>query len=407
MVEEQTTAANPNNARPAARAGLAEHALLSVPGEMPFVSIVIPCFNEERFIFKVLENLAGQYQPGRSEIIVVDGRSTDATRERIAEFKRAYPNLPVRLVDNPARNIPAGVNLGIEEARGDIIVRMDAHSIPSANYVRRCVEQLGGGAAAAGKGNGEEAAAVVGMPWRIQPGAETRAARSIALAVAHPFGIGDAKYRMPERAEGGAATTEFVDTVPFGVFRKSLWREVGGFNEGLLANEDYDFHYRIRERGGRILLDTSGHSLYFARPTIKELARQYFRYGTWKAQMVKLHPRSLRPRQLVAPAFVASVASTALLGFWWSPAWWLLLLAVVPYTLLSLFCAFRLARRGRDLSLMPLIAIIFPVLHVAWGTSFWLGLIRAPRHKVEGKDEVSIKDEASIKHEVNIKDETK
>ncbi|HYG10213.1 MAG TPA: glycosyltransferase family 2 protein [Pyrinomonadaceae bacterium] len=371
MLEDQPTT-NPNGTRPAAApaaasagvAGLASRA----PGDPPFVSIVIPCFNEERYIFKVLENLAGQYQSGRFEIIVVDGRSTDATRERVADFKRAYPSLHVRLVDNPARNIPAGVNLGINDARGDVIVRMDAHSIPSANYVRRCVEQL----------EGAENVSVVGMPWRIRPGAETRAGRAIALAVAHPFGIGDAKYRMPD-----SAATGFVDTVPFGVFRKSLWREIGGFNEALLANEDYDFHYRIRQRGGRILLDTSGHSLYFARPTLKELARQYFRYGTWKAQMVKLHPRSLRWRHLVAPAFVAGVASTALLGFWWRPAWLLLLAAVVPYALLSLLCAFQLARRARDMSLLPLVALIFPVLHVAWGSSFWLGLVRAPRVHTE------------------------
>ncbi|HEX8131700.1 MAG TPA: glycosyltransferase family 2 protein [Pyrinomonadaceae bacterium] len=370
MLEDQPTT-NLHDARSAAlpaRAGVAEHARRT-PGDLPFVSIVIPCFNEERYIYKVLENLAGQYQSGRSEIIVVDGRSTDRTRERVADFKRAYPNLPVRLVDNPARNIPAGVNLGIRDARGDVIVRMDAHSIPSANYVRRCVEQLEGGA---------EEVAVVGMPWRIRPGAETRAARAIALAVAHPFGIGDAKYRMPERA-----VTEFVDTVPFGVFRKSLWQEVGGFNEALLANEDYDFHYRIRQRGGRILLDTSGHSLYFARPTIKELARQYVRYGTWKAQMVKLHPRSLRWRHLVAPAFVAGVLGAALLGFWWRPAWLLLLAAVVPHALVSLLCAFQLARRARDMSLLPLVAIVFPVLHVAWGSSFWLGLVRAPRLEVK------------------------
>jgi glycosyltransferase involved in cell wall biosynthesis len=371
MLEDQPTT-NLQSARAAARAGIvaspSAHPAPLAPGEPPFVSIVIPCYNEERFIHKVLENLAGQYQPARSEIIVVDGRSTDQTRERVAEFKRAYPSLRVRLVDNPARNIPAGVNLGIKEAQGEIIVRMDAHSIPSANYVRRCVEQLTCGA------EGDEEVSVVGMPWRIQPGAETRAARAVALAVAHPFGIGDAKYRMPDRA-----ATEFVDTVPFGVFRKSLWQAVGGFNEALLANEDYDFHYRIRQRGGRILLDTSGHSLYFARPTIAELARQYFRYGSWKAQMVKLHPRSLRWRHLVAPAFVAGVASTALLGFLWRPAWWLLLLGVLPYALLSLVCAFQLARRGRDMSLLPLIAVIFPVLHVAWGSSFWLGLVRAPR----------------------------
>lgn len=382
MLEDQPTT-NLQSARTAARAGsgaspsstaTTPHALHAL-AEPPFVSIVIPCYNEERFIYKVLENLAGQYQPTHSEIIVVDGHSTDRTRERVAEFKRAYPSLRVRLVDNPARQIPAGVNLGIREAGGEIIARMDAHAIPSANYVRRCVEQLGRGSA---EGDGAAEVAVVGMPVRIQPGVETRAARAIALAVAHPFGIGDAKYRMPDlNAE------EFVDTVPFGVFRKSLWQEVGGFNEDLLSNEDYDFHYRIRQRGGRILLDPAGHTLYFARPTIRELARQYFRYGTWKAQMVKLHPRSLRLRHLVAPAFVAGIVSTALAGFWWRPAWWLLLLALVPYTLLALVCAFKLARRGHDMALLPFVAVIFPVLHVTWGSSFWLGLVRAPRRAKE------------------------
>jgi GT2 family glycosyltransferase len=229
--------------------------------------------------------------------------------------------------------------------------------------VRRCVEQLGG-------------AEVVGMPWRIRPGAETPAARAIAHAVAHPFGIGDAKYRLPD-----GAPTEFVDTVPFGVFRKSLWAELGGFNEELLANEDYDFHYRVRQRGGRILLDTSGHSLYFARPTIKELARQYARYGTWKAQMVKLHPRSLRLRHLVAPAFVASLLVTGAAGFWWRPAWLALLGVVLPYALLSLLCAYKLARRADELKLMPIISFVFLVIHATWGGSFLLGLLRAPRRQ--------------------------
>jgi cellulose synthase/poly-beta-1,6-N-acetylglucosamine synthase-like glycosyltransferase len=365
MFEDQTVVNNGSArdiARDAARDAPRDTAR-DAGGEAPFVSVVIPCFNEERYIVKVLERVCGQYVPARSEIIVVDGRSTDATRERVAEFTRAYPNVRVRLIDNPARNIPTAVNLGIDGARGDIIVRMDAHSIPSSNYVRRCVEQLGG-------------AEVVGMPWRIRPGAETPEARAIALAVAHPFGIGDAKYRMPD-----GAPTEFVDTVPFGVFRKSLWAELGGFNEELLANEDYDFHYRVRARGGRILLDTSGHSLYFARPTIKELARQYFRYGTWKAQMVKLHPRSLRLRHLVAPVFVASVLATTAAGFWWRPAWLALLCVVLPYALLSLLCAFRLARRAREMRLMPIISFVFLVIHTMWGSSFLLGLLRAPRRQ--------------------------
>ncbi|HYG80151.1 MAG TPA: glycosyltransferase family 2 protein, partial [Pyrinomonadaceae bacterium] len=328
----------------------------------PSVSVVIPCYNEERFIGKVLENLAGQYPAELYEIIVVDGMSTDETREVVAEFARRRPGIAVRLVDNPARNIPAALNLGINEARNELIVRMDAHSVPSENYVRRCVEVLAAGEAA-----------IVGMPWRIRPGAETRAARAIALAVAHPFGIGDAKYRLAPKA------AEFVDTVPFGAFRKSLWLETGGFNEQLLANEDYDFHYRVRQRGGRILLDAEGHSAYFARESFKALATQYSRYGRWKARMVKEHPRSLRLRQMVAPAFVVSVLTLAALSCWWRPALLGLGLVVVPYVALAVFFAFRLARRARELSLLPAIVLAFMIIHTAWGASFLAGLIRSPR----------------------------
>src|SRR5688572_20793448 len=109
---------------------------------MPSVSVVIPCFNEERFIGKVLENLATQYAHEDYEIIVVDGISTDDTRKAIGEFVSRHPALRVRIVDNPARNIPTALNLGIREASGEMIVRMDAHSIPSPGYVRRCVQLL-------------------------------------------------------------------------------------------------------------------------------------------------------------------------------------------------------------------------------------------------------------------------
>lgn len=264
----------------------------------PPVSVVIPCYNEERFIGKVLENLAGQYEAERYEIVVVDGMSTDRTRRVVAEFMDRHPEVQIRILDNPARNIPTGLNIAIREARHEIIIRMDAHSVPSQNYVSRCVEAL----------SRPEGVAVVGMPWRIAASAGTIAARAIVPAVSHPFGIGDAKYRL------ASSSAEFVDTVPFGAFRKTLWQELGGFNEELLANEDYDFHYRVRLRGGRVLLDPSGHSVYFARPTFRELAAQYFRYGRWKAQMVKLHPRSIKPRQLVAPLFVIALALLSILG---------------------------------------------------------------------------------------------
>jgi hypothetical protein len=162
------------------------------PSALPFVSVVIPCYNEERFIEKVLENLSGQYERAAYEIIVVDGMSEDGTRARIERFRQTHAALSVRVLDNAERNIPAALNLGIEAARGDIVVRMDAHSVASAGYVRRCVEVLSRGTAS-----------VVGMPWRIRPGAESLTARAVALAVAHPFGIGDAKYRLSDGDRAG------------------------------------------------------------------------------------------------------------------------------------------------------------------------------------------------------------
>ncbi|HKP45549.1 MAG TPA: glycosyltransferase, partial [Pyrinomonadaceae bacterium] len=149
------------------------------------MSVIIPCLNEEKFIGKALANLAHQYPIEHYEIVVVDGGSTDRTREVIDDFISQHRNIDVLLVDNPARAIPHALNLGIAAARGNIIARVDAHAAPSPGYIRRCVQVLE-----------REDVAVVGMPCSIQPGANTALAQAIAMAVSHPFGIGDAKYRL-------------------------------------------------------------------------------------------------------------------------------------------------------------------------------------------------------------------
>src|SRR5262245_17390014 len=127
-----------------------------------FVSVVIPCYNEERFIVKALEQLAGQYDSRIYEIVVVDGLSEDSTRQQIEGFKNSHPELSVFVVDNPARNIPTALNLGVVNARGTIIARMDAHAMPPANYINRCVEVLD-----------QPGVGAVGMPCRVRPGANT------------------------------------------------------------------------------------------------------------------------------------------------------------------------------------------------------------------------------------------
>jgi glycosyltransferase involved in cell wall biosynthesis len=332
---------------------------------LPFVSVVIPCYNEERFIGKVLENLADQYDSQRYEMIIVDGMSVDGTRRVIDEFSKVRPDVAIKLIDNPARTIPTALNLGIAAARGDIIARMDAHAIPSKNYIRRCVEILQ-----------QDQAGVVGMPCRVCPGADTLMAQAIAVAVSHPFGIGDAKYRLRE----ATSAQEAVDTVAFGCFNKETWSEIGGFNEELLTNEDYDFNYRVRLRGKPILLDRSEHCDYFARTTLKGLASQYSRYGSWKARMVRLHPRSIRFRHMVAPIFVLSLIMLAIVGFWWSPAWWVLALEVATYALLSVLFGIQAALRvGGGLLLALIMPVTFFTIQVTWGTNFLFGLIRPPR----------------------------
>jgi succinoglycan biosynthesis protein ExoA len=181
-----------------------------------------------------------------------------------------------------------------------------------------------------------------------------------------------------------------VDTVAFGAFRKNLWRELGGYNEGLLTNEDYDFNYRARRLGGQILLDDSGHCDYFARTTLRGLAAQYSRYGAWKAQMLKLHPRSVRWRHLVAPAFFLSLVLLPPLGLLWPPALAACALMLVAYFTLSLVSAFRVSRKEADYRLVPRLCLAFFVIHVMWGGSFVLGLARGVKGPAAARESSAV-----------------
>lgn len=329
---------------------------------METVSVVIPCYNEERFIGNALEQLAYQFEPDRYEIIVIDGLSDDNSRSVVEDFRRRRPDVSVSVVENPARNIPTALNLGIAAAKGSVIARMDAHAAPSEGYIKRCVEVLGTGKAG-----------VVGMPCLVRPGADTAVARAIAAAVSHPFGIGDAKYRLG----AGGPPQESVDTVAFACFRKSLWTELGGYNESLHTNEDYDFNYRVRQSGREVILDRGGHCDYFARTTIAKLAAQYWRYGRWKAHMVRLQPGSIKLRHLVAPAFVLSLILLALLAFLWEPARWLLLIELATYLIAALAAGWHTTRRTdrRSPLLVLLMPLVFAAIHLSWGMSFLIGII--------------------------------
>jgi succinoglycan biosynthesis protein ExoA len=327
---------------------------------LPTVSVIVPCYNEERFIGQTLENLIRQYPSQAYEIIVVDGMSDDSTRDVVEQFQNSHPDSLITIVLNPDRNIPKSLNLGIEHATGEVIARMDAHAFPSTGYIRRCVEVLSSGQAE-----------VVGMPCLVQAGADTATARAIALAVSHPFGIGDARYRLT----GDQDRQEAVDTVAFACFSKSLWQRLGGYDETLLTNEDYDFNYRARLQGHLVILDRSEHCNYFARESVSKLSAQYRRYGKWKARMIRRHPRSIRIRHLVAPCFVVSIILLAALGPWKTEAWFVLAAEFVTYLALATVFAVQATFKARETtSVLFVLPIIFLVTHLSWGASFLLGL---------------------------------
>ncbi|HAX70368.1 MAG TPA: glycosyltransferase family 2 protein [Anaerolineae bacterium] len=326
--------------------------------ELPFVSIIIPCYNEEATIHKLLEALRVQTYPlAQMEVVISDGFSTDGTRDVIAGFKKQNTDLSVRVVDNKAKTIPSGVNQAIRESSGEILIRLDAHSMPIPEYVARCVE-----AHQAGKGDN------VGGVWEIRPGADTWVAESISFAAAHPLGVGDAMYRL--NAKAGA-----VDTVPFGSFRRELIQKIGAFDESLLANEDYEFNTRVREAGGTVWLDPAIRSVYFSRSTFGKLAGQYWRYGFWKFKMLKRYPHTLRWRQALPPVFVLALLTLIVLSLGLAVARVLLVLQLFVYFFVLGLAGLRLAMKTRKGFLFWGLPFAIATMHIAWGMGFlWSGI---------------------------------
>jgi glycosyltransferase involved in cell wall biosynthesis len=317
----------------------------------------VPCYNEQQTIQLLLGSIYQQTYPrNKIEVIISDGLSTDNTRQAIQDFQVAHPDLQVRVVDNPRRNIPSALNQALDAARGAFIVRLDAHSVPTRDYVARSVTALEAGM-------GEN----VGGLWEIQPGSDSWQARSIARAAAHPLGAGDARYRV-----GGAA--QEVDTVPFGAFRRSLIDRIGKFDETLLTNEDYEFNTRIRKSGGRIWFDPQIKSGYIARRNLAELARQYWRYGYWKYKMLRRFPESFRWRQL-AGVFVISILALALLGIWFSWARWLLIIESGIYLLALLSAGLQMSLKHRDPALFVGVPLAIATMHFSWGMAFIWSMI--------------------------------
>ena len=326
------------------------------------VSVIIPCYNEVTTIRPLLDALRDQTYPRQAmEVVISDGGSTDGTQDAIKRWQSTHPDLQVTVIVKPSHGIPAALNIALKAASGTIIVRLDAHSKPNPEYVARSVEALESGKAEN-----------VGGVWDIQPGNKGWIARSIASAAGHPIGVGDARYRFTDQAG-------YVDTVPFGAFYRDLLDRIGFFDETLLTNEDYEFNTRVLQSGGRIWLDPGIRSAYMARATLGALAKQYWRYGYWKVQMLRRYPETLRWRQALPPAFVAGLLLLALLSPFWNIALWALISVIGLYIFVLCLAGLQLAIRKKDILLLPGVPVAIATMHFTWGTAFLWGLIHPPK----------------------------
>lgn len=338
----------------------------------PFVTVVVPVYNEAGYLAECIASLLAQdYPPERMEILVADGGSDDGSVAIVQEFARRDPR--VRLLANPRRIAAAGLNLGWRAAKGEIIARVDGHSVLAPDYLRRAVEALR-----------TTGAAGVGGPLRGVGQGPT--GQAIALAFASPFGAGDSAYHLTQQGEPRAA-----DTVYLGVYPRAWLEKLGGYNEELAANEDYELNCRLRRAGGRLLLIPDLRVQTWMRETLAGLARQYTTYGFWKAQMLRRHPTSLRLRQAVPPLWAAALVLGALASAFSRVAllvWSAFVAAYVLLTLLATGTAVRRAfgssstppsqgGRGRSLGALLLrLPLVFWTMHLAWGAGFWWGILR-------------------------------
>ncbi len=317
----------------------------------PFVSVLIPVRNEERYIERCLYSLASQdYPRTQLEVLVIDGQSTDATKQVITRFA-AESTLDVRLYQNPKRLPAPAMNIGLEQARGDVIVRVDGHAFVAPDFISRSVEALW-----------QTSADCVGGV--IASEGDTPLGEAIALAMSSRFGVGGAEFRVG--GEGPA------DTVAFGAYRREVFDRIGGFVEDIDKGEDDEFNYRLLDAGGTIMLIPGIRAGYTVRGDLPGLWRQYFGYGKAKPDVLRRHPLQVRPRQFTPAIFVLAMAGASILWLlgWKSPLRSLLRMYTLSATTASLVLA---GQHGwKHLAVLP---PIFACLHAAYGLGFVAGVL--------------------------------
>ena len=297
--------------------------------------------NEQAHLREAVGAALSQDYPGSLELVLAVAPSQDATAAIAADL--AAIDRRVHVVDNPAGNVSAGLNRAIAASDGEVVVRLDGHAVADPGYVRCAVEVLA-----------ETGAANVGGVQ--QAVGNTPFERAVAAAMTSRFGVGDAKFHY-----GGEPGP--TDTVYLGVFRREVLERLGGFDETLVRNQDYELNWRIRRDGGTVFFHPDLRVRYTPRGSLRALARQYYEYGRWKREVLRRHPESLRWRQVAPPLLLVTLLGAGVAVQHDRRA------AVIPAGYVAAITAASLCN-DRSAAVRIRLLVVYAAMHLSWAAGF-------------------------------------
>ena len=329
---------------------------------LPKISVIIPIYNEEKYIAKCLDSIIeSDYYKNKMEVLLVDGGSSDKTIEIIKKYQEKYPFF--ELLHNPKKIVPVAMNIGIKNAKGEYIIRLDAHSSYPKDYFKKLIYWHK-------KLNADNVGGVVITEIKNK----NRISNSIKNVLSDRLGVGGAKFRI------GIKKIEEVDTVPFGCYKRNIFDKAGLYNERLVRNQDIELNRRIKNSGGKIYLIPEIKCTYFARETYKDLAKNNFNNGLWNI-LTAYYTNSLNSlsfRHFIPLIFVLSLIFTLLLSF--TSKIFLCLFLFISLSYLSII-SFRSFQINKDTTFFHQL-LAFLVLHFSYGIGSLVGIFKVVKDKI-------------------------
>lgn len=322
---------------------------------LPFISALLVTRNEQAYVGKAMLSLINQtYPKDKYEIIIIDGESTDDTLTITGNLINQYrtETFDIRVINNPKHILSAGWNLGIKEAKGKYVVRIDAHAEAAEDFLEKNVKTILAVT---------DAVCVGGKLTTMSLDCDDNI---ISKVLSSPFGVGNSSFRVSDEAG-------YADTAVYGLYGKDIFERVGYFDEKYVRNQDIELHSRIRAAGGKFYFNPQIKCIYYSRNTVNKMVKQAFGNGKWNMVLLKNQKSALSLRHLVPFVFVLFIMATTILGFFGKFFWFLEIGVIFLHLALGVFAATKKTHKASEVLRMP---FLFILLHISYGTGYLAGI---------------------------------